>query len=275
MKVLIKIGGSLITKKSTKEFPTNLKEIKQRGINFINLKKIHQIASQISKAFDYVQNLQLIVINGAGPFGHYLVDRYIKFKDIVIEDVHESVKFLNKIFSEEFKKSNLNLMPIHPFETCRFDGQSFLVQKLFNRTKKILKENKTPSSYGDIVKSDVETHLGKFTIISGDDLIVELTKLWNPNKIILATDVDGVYTSNPHIDKKAKPIKKISIKEGIEGISFEKTKIDVTGGMGAKIKKLFKIAELGYTSIIINGEKKNRILNSILGKKTKGTIICP
>ncbi len=47
-----------------------------------------------------------------------------------------------------------------------------------------------------------------FAILSGDQLIVRLAIELDAERVIFGSDVDGIFTSNPKLDKNAKLIHK-------------------------------------------------------------------
>jgi isopentenyl phosphate kinase len=101
-----------------------------------------------------------------------------------------------------------------------------------------------------------------------------LARKLKPSRIILAGITDGVFTSDPQLDRKAERIAEITpanfekIKSALKGSAG----IDVTGGMLHKVEILLGLAELGIPSIIINGLGEGNLKNALLGRK-EGTAI--
>lgn len=266
MKIILKLGGSIITKKKSNKFPTSISRIKEVADSYINFSVIERIAREIKS----VKNLDLILINGAGPFGHYLVNEYLKNRKISMEDIHESVKILNKKLTQTFKSQGLRLISVEPFSTCHYNG-CFNIANLWERIEEIL-AHAIPSTYGDIIKSKIKTELGYYKVISGDDLVVELAKLWRPDLVLMATDVDGIYSKNPKFYADAKLLPRLTVKDILK-IEFRKDVVDVTGSMEAKMKKLLSLARFGIKSRIINGLKKGNVRKALLGEEI-GTLLC-
>ena len=48
---------------------------------------------------------------------------------------------------------------------------------------------------------------------------------------------------------------------------------DVTGGMEGKIETIKKIANLGVDTVLLNGNKPDRLYKVLVGEKTKSTIV--
>ncbi len=136
--------------------------------------------------------------------------------------------------------------------------------------KKYLENGFIPVIYGDVV-SDLEETI-KMAVVSGDQIINYLAKNLKTERIILGTDVDGVYNKNPKKYSNAKLISELSSLKDLESLDST-TNIDVTGGMIGKIKELLELAEIGIKSEIINAEHKNIVQNALAGEKVLGTII--
>lgn len=250
-RIIIKLGGSLITEKDREDFPTTINEIEKRADEFIKHEIIRNLAKEISKL-----KVNLIIINGAGPFGHFLVDRGCDAKTI-----HFSVQLLNQKIIDIFKKERMDLVPVPPYDTCSYKKRIY-GDELWKKTKQILDNGKIPIIYGDVIpisKKDYE-------VISGDDIAVELAKRWKANKIIMLSDVNGIFTRDPKIYSDAKFIPELRDTKNIE---FRLANIDVTGGLQSKIKKLLSI---DIPSQIINGLESGNLEKAINGESV-GTII--
>ena len=61
-----------------------------------------------------------------------------------------------------------------------------------------------PVLYGDAVLDQNEYF--KYAILSGDQIITYLAKKLKANRVILSSDVDGIYTDNPKTNPDAKLI---------------------------------------------------------------------
>lgn len=258
-KFVLKLGGSIVTKKEVDDFPLELDEIKERSDEYIRYDIIRRIGKELKETLEE-KNIQLILINGVGPFGHFLVKR-----DRPDEEVRASVRHLNEKLVSEFRKIGLQTVPIAPSKSCEFVDEEFDISYLWELTAVLIEEGKILSTYGDVLSG------GK--IISGDDLVVLLAKQWQADKIITVTDVDGVFTKDPRI-KDAKVIKLLSPETDVK-VEYTISKIDVTGGMASKVEKLKRAAEHGIKCQIINGLKEGNVKTALLGDETIGTLILP
>jgi isopentenyl phosphate kinase len=256
-RVVLKLGGSILTRKGADDFPLEIEKIKQTADDYIRYDVVRRIGKEIKEAIDE-KNMELVLVNGAGPFGHFLVKH--KRPD---EEVRESVRELNNKLVSEFKKIGLKIVPIAPSKSCELVDDEFDISYLWEVTSMLLEEGKILSTYGDVLDG------GK--VISGDDLVVLLANQWKADKIITATDVDGVFTKNPDLYKDAELIKRLNARDS--SVEYTRTKTDVTGEMSSKVKKLGQAAEHGIKVQVINGLKKGNVKATLLGDESIGTLI--
>jgi len=263
MKIVIKLGGSVVTYKDVNYFPLEIEEIKEQADKYIRYDVIRKIGREIKEAVGE-SGLRFILVNGAGPFGHYLVD--LKRPD---EDIRKSVRYLNEKIVSEFRKMGFDVVSVPPSESCEFVNGQFEISKMWELTEKLIENDKILSTYGDVLKD------GK--IISGDDLIVSLAKLWNADKIVAVTDVKGVYTVDPKTSPSAIFVERIysGKKTGKVKIQYSTNVADVTGGMESKIEKLVEGARHGIKGQVVSGLKEGSLKAALLGDETIGTLILP
>lgn len=261
-KIVLKIGGSIISEKNREklaDFPLTIAEIRRRGEEYMQLEEIKRVGREIKEAMDE-SGFQLILVNGARPFGHLLVKN--KLPD---EEVRASVRFQNERFVSELRDAGLDVVPVPPSESCVFADERFDIDYLWEVAQMLLEEGKTPSTYGDVLED------GK--IISGDDLVVLLAKKWHADKTIVATDVDGVYTKDPKMNADAKFIAQLRVSDSGTRLEYSLNSIDVTGGMQSKVEKMKRAAAAGIECRIINGTKPGNIKAALLGDEGFGTSI--
>ena len=134
--------------------------------------------------------------------------------------------------------------------------------------KRYLSKGFIPVIYGDVVLDDEL----EFCVISGDQIIQYLSVNLTPDRVILGTDVDGVYNKNPKTHDDALFFDKFTSLEDLDTLEGT-TNVDVTGGMVGKIKELLYLADLGIESKIINAEVEDNIFKVLENKEVKGTVI--
>ncbi len=259
--IILKIGGSLITEKG-KDVPT---------INYANLKRL---AKEVGEAYKE-GNFALAFVHGVGSFGHVIVKKTGINNGITTEsqliDFAETERLQNELNVEvckEFIKNKVPAMPIQASATAIMDAKKFEGMDT-KAIKGMLELGLVPTLYG-VPAYDKKQGC---SILSGDDICTYLSKDFNAKRLIHATDVGGVFDSNPNENSDAKLIPAITHKNFKEVL--EKTggssNTDVTGGMKNKIKDLLELK--GTKSEIINGNKPGYVKRALLGETGLGTIV--
>jgi isopentenyl phosphate kinase len=252
--ILVKLGGSVIT---DKKVPYKA-----------SFKAIENLAAQLKKT-----NSPLIVAHGSGSFGHTSASIYGGSKGYKslkgIAKVSFDAMEINRIVMDIFIKQGLPAVSFRPMSLVVAKNGK-LEDSFFQPVEIALKQGVIPVFYGDVVWD-----LGwKSTIYSGEtilDLISEYlqNKGYKINKIIEVIKSDGMLDDSkqtiPFIDKNAWP----QLKKYV----FKTKEKDVTGGMVHKVEKALGTASLGIPTLIVNGERKNELINALFDKPTKGTLI--
>ena len=271
-KVVVKVGGAIITHREKLDFPLTIDEIIANANNYINEPVIKRLVYEIYSA----NNLPLIFVHGVGHFGHYLVIHQDKLSRKEI--VHESCAHLNKCIANYFDEIGIKASCCAPFEKCIYEGDGRFgnVEDLFEYGKAALEENGVLTTYGDIVPTakGVKGDFAPYQVISGDDLVGLLAEIWKAEKIIIAGDTDGLFDKDPKQSKDATLIKEIRSDDPTIFPDSTK-KIDVTGGMPKKLRKLQIAAKGGIKCQIINGLKEDNLKKALLGDESIGTLIIP
>lgn len=261
--IILKIGGSILTNKDSKE-------------SEVDAVSLNRIASEIKKSFDNSPQ-ELVIVHGAGSFGHPPAKKHkigeefdkSKYpeKRLGFCEIQNEVKKLNMFICEAFIKKGLPTIAVPASSFITADNKRITEGNL-DLFKQYLNKGFIPVIYGDVVLDDKL----EFCVISGDQIIQYLAMNLNPERVILGTDVDGVYNKNPKTHDDALFFDKFTSLEDLDTLEGT-TNIDVTGGMVGKIKELLYLADLGIESKIINAEVEDNIFKVLENKEVKGTII--
>jgi hypothetical protein len=125
--------------------------------------------------------------------------------------------------------------------------------------------------YGEMVP---DTRLN-FSICSGDTIATFLARKFSAEKICFASDIDGIFTEDPHRFPDASLIEhldfdQLGARSGITGSHS----VDVTGGLGGKLEKLAPLHHSSVESVeIFNGLKAEHYRNILLDIPFPHTII--
>jgi isopentenyl phosphate kinase len=251
--IILKVGGSVLTDKNKS--------------STARMEQISRVAKEICDS----GCTKLILIHGAGSFGHHQAREYglksglnpVSIKGIY--PTHIAVKSLNDMIIKALEKNNVNALPVHPLSMCLLKGgriESMSIESI----KCMVENNIIPVLHGDAVM-DLERGVD---ILSGDQVIVYLASALKAKKVGIGTNVDGVYDVKDF--KVIKEITPVNI-EKVRGMLSGSGGVDVTGGMYGKIMELMELAASGIPSQVFNAEKEGNIARFLKGGLNEGTII--
>ncbi len=257
---VLKVGGSVITDKD-KEEPDARTQVMNR------------LAEEIQQAD--VQNL--IIVHGGGSFGHPIAQKYDVKAGLKEEnqkfgfaETHHLMTVLNGLFMDSLLWHNIPAVSITP-SSCVITERGRIQHFEETPLRMLLETGFLPVLYGDAV---LDTKLG-FTILSGDQLISALATKFNAERIIIGVDVDGLYNSDPKVEKNAKMFTRLTLGElrKLHNKISKPNVCDVTGGMFGKITELLPAIEHGIPVTVVNATKPNYIYKALKGEKVEGTLI--
>jgi isopentenyl phosphate kinase len=256
---IIKIGGSVITDKSS-ETPK------------ANVEAIERISQEISSVY-LERKMPLIIVHGVGSYGHPIVkrtglDKGIKgishYKDLL--ETQRQLDKLNFMVTNSLIDNDIPAFSIQPSSSTIMKNCSLKEMDL-TLVEALLSDGFVPVLYGIPAYDEIQ----KCSILSGDDIISYMAAKLKAEKIISATNVDGVFTSDPKKNPNARIIGEIN-KDNIGEVRTwlsGSTSTDVTGGM---LKKVTELLGIGIESQIINANVPGNIVRALKGERI-GTII--
>lgn len=258
---IVKLGGSVITNKG-KSPPS------------VNKNRVRRIGQELAE-FEG----SLIVILGGGAHGHQPANKYgfgnpatTKERRLAgLPKIRHNMSLLSLEVIESLRNLGLPAVSFPPFAFAKLSNNQ--IQHFpSSLIKKALESDFLVVTHGDVC---FDEHLGA-SILSGDTIIVHLANELNPWGVYIGTDVDGVFTDNPHINPDAKVIPVIQSKE--KSTTLSKTgpssSVDVTGGMDKKVKELFNITP-NTRIAIFNLQVAGRLSTLLQGETPICTIIHP
>jgi isopentenyl phosphate kinase len=260
--IFIKLGGSLIT---DKEKPLTAK-----------IPTIEKIAIQVKKIIEKNPNIQIILGNGSGSFGHFEANKYQikdgikneeqKFGFCVVSNVANKI---NRIIIDELLKQKINAVSVSP-ATMSYATNGKLKIIFIDPVLNYLKLNIIPVVYGDIVYDDKLGCKIFSTEITFANIIEEFLK-----RKIKIDSVINMVTVGGVMDKGKNIIPKISQKNynNFADIFSETSGFDVTGGMRHKVEYSLKLTKNKIKSYIIDGNIENNLERVIDGENFFGTLI--
>ncbi len=257
---IIKLGGSVITEKEGNKF-----EVKNTVLN--------RIASEVKKALNE-KGFSLIVVHGAGPFGHTNVAEYSINNGVYSEKQKEGYEktvkdcnFLDSMVVESFRKAGINAVAFDPNTFVKQDNKK-VIEFPTEGVEAALAKGEAPVLFGQMVQ---DKSLNA-SVLSGDTIIGLLAKKLRAKKVFLGTDVAGIFTADPKKNPEAKRIPLIS-KSNFEEVAKqteEARTVDVTGGMKGKLEKLKEMLQ-GTTALVFDANKEENFYRALVGHKIEGT----
>ena len=252
--IIVKLGGSVITDKNKE--------------NTARKRVIKRLIQEIKKA-----DRRIILVHGAGSFGHIHAERYHLDKGFENEEqlkgfsiTHLNVRRLNRIIIDCLQRQGIPSISIPPLSVVEMsDGRlRYISTGCFVRA---LSLNLTPVTFGDVVFDEKRG----FSICSGDMLVLGLSRYFEPERVIFVIDEDGIFDKDPKLHGNAKLLTTIDYRDLPS--SSEMVYPDVTGGMGGKIEVIKRLAEQGTEVVVVNGNKRGRLYRSLKGERVKGTLV--
>lgn len=264
--IIIKLGGSMITHKN------------RTGV-FIRRKAIKQAADEI---YDFVQknhSTKIIIIHGAGSGGHQLAHKYGLSDGTKNDKDKRYGAIITRLAGQKLNHEVVRILSASGLTATTICATSVVVQlsksietMSFDVINQAIENDFIPVIYGDMV---FDKTLG-MSVCSGDNMAVELANHFNAQKIIYASDVDGLFDSDPHVNNKSKLVNRIKLSDIHKGsIKLSGShNIDVTGGIANKVVVLtdkYDLKEL-KSVVICNGLKTGNIKKALSDEQV-GTLI--
>jgi isopentenyl phosphate kinase len=218
-----------------------------------------------------------LLVHGAGSFGHIPVKRYnltgpVRSRRQLIGYAKTKASLL-QLESEVVSILSENHIPVAPVaaSSCLIADRGRIVSRNFEAIASMLELSLVPCIGGDLVQ---DISLGA-SVVSGDQIAVSLATAFHVRTIIFGTDVDGMFTADPKLDRRARLISTLDFvkleewtkKAGPASVP------DASGGMKGKLTEILPAVKAGIKVVIINLNYPQRLERAIDGKPVKGTTI--
>lgn len=264
--VILKLGGSLLTDKST---PYTLRE-----------DLIENIASEIRECIDLGLIKSLVLVHGVGSYGHPPVLKYNLHKGfrntdqlISLSKTQQIVNELRNTIVTKFIKEEIPVSLMHA-SSMVVGNKMAIVDDIFNSLKGFLSIGMVPLVGGDMMYDE---SMG-FSVCSGDQIAVVLSRVLNANQLLFATDVPGVFDRDPKSGEKAQLLKEVNINEidQILNTMNRSAETDASGKMQGKLLSLTPIKDRikkGLEVAIFSMAEKGTLTKYLKGEEIKSTKI--
>lgn len=263
--VFLKLGGSLLSdKRKRRSF--------RRSI-------VLRLAGEIWAARQEAPGMRLLLAHGGGGFAHFPAKRFRTHEGIPggggwrgFAETRRGVAEMNRRVLDCLAHKGLFPVLLPP---CA----AVIARNGTPRTwdirviRELLAQDRIPLIHGDAV---LDLRLG-FTILSTETLFAFLAARLKPARVILACDVEGVYLDGRDGSPDAQPVGVVD-RTNIADIrralanptrpSPRSTGPDVTGGMMAKVERLYEIARRvrSVEGRIVSGLQPGVVQAALLGQ---------
>jgi isopentenyl phosphate kinase len=255
--IVIKLGGAAITDKAK--------------LYVIKRKTIAATAGVLANHRDY------LLVHGAGSFGHIPVNKYNVRGSVrsqrQLVGYAKTKACLLKLESELvaiFAEKHIPVAPVAA-SSCLIADRGRIVSQNFDVIASMLKLGLVPHIGGDIVQ---DVSFGA-SVVSGDQIAVNLAIAFHARTIIFGTDVDGLYTADPKLNHRARLLSNLDLAQLYEWAkkAGPANAPDVSGGMRGKLTEILPAVRAGIRVVIINLNKPQRLQRAMTGQPVKGTAI--
>ncbi|RME46145.1 MAG: uridylate kinase [Caldilineae bacterium] len=266
-RILLKLGGSLITDKTRPNTP--------------RLDVLRRLAAEIEAARQARgDDLQLVIGHGSGSFGHVAAAKYNLTAGATgpeswygLAQVSAAAARLNRIVMDILLEAGIPAIAFQPSASTRTRGEQLMYFETYS-LKEVLKHGLVPVVYGDVSVDAVQG----VNIVSTEMLFDNLARELNPDRILLAGDLDGVYTADPKTNPEATLIEEIDSSNWaeVEKVLGGSAGTDVTGGMYTKVRDMYHLtlAMPPMQAMIFSGLTPGNVENALLGRVADfGTLI--
>ncbi|PSQ55768.1 acetylglutamate kinase [Halobacteriales archaeon SW_8_68_21] len=225
--VVLKLGGSLITEKGRPETLDG---------------------AALDAACDAVADAlagrgDIVVVHGGGSFGHHHAsERGVSTTEGTRDAdaaaaVHAAMKRLNAHVLERLRERGVPAVPVHPLSlAARADGAAGGLALPLGSTATLLGEGFVPVLHGD----GVATAGDGVTVVSGDELVVDLATGLGARRVGVCSTVPGVLDSDGDVIRKVDAFAAVADALGASDAT------DVSGGMAAKVRELLGLDAPAY-----------------------------
>ena len=253
-KIVIKYGGNvLIDRNVFNNFISDINVLNKLGLSII---VVHGGGPRIKRELDKKKIVSKF-INGLRVTDKNIIDTV---EEVLIEFNKDIVSSLKKLGSEaaSFHSKTKNIIDVKPErEELGFVGIPNKINEIL--IEEALNENKIP-----IIAPLGLGHNNQIYNINGDTAASAIAKKLKSRRLILMTNVEGVYDDQKNLISEIKPF-------DLENLIKWKV---VQGGMIPKIENCVDAVQNGVRGVVIlDGRKPHSVLHEIFSDKGSGTLI--
>ncbi|MBI2336800.1 MAG: glutamate 5-kinase [Deltaproteobacteria bacterium] len=252
-RIVIKIGSSLLTDAQGKIKSAHFKRI------------VKQVAALVEKKYQIVLVSSGAIAAGLDLLGLKKVPVQIHQKQAIAAAGQITMM---REYEKAFAKHQIKVAQILLDRDDLADRYRFLNAR--HTITQLLKYQLIP-----IINENDTVSVEEIKFGDNDNLSALVTNLVEADLLVILTDIDGLYTSDPRVDAKAS---RISVLEELSETAFSYAsgtlRVGSTGGMQTKLEAAVKACHFGVPTVIASGNDPE-VLHKILLKEDVGTLILP
>lgn len=254
---MVKFGGSVITTKA--------------GGKSVRSAVLGRLAREVARDAG-----EIVVLHGAGSFGHALAKKANLALGLSkprqwqnAAQVSADVRTLHVEVLRALNRAGARPFSLPPGQVAFASGGQ-LGGMALSPFQLALKLRFTPVSCGDVVLDEKQG----VAIVSADAVALHLAPRLGVERMVFATDVDGIFTAPP--GTRGATLIRDCTPDALLGATLGGSRhADVTGGMAGKARAIAAMAEQGCEVWIVNGLKAGRVREALAGKTPIGTRVRP
>ena len=234
--VVLKLGGSLIT---AKDRPETVDEAALAAAgDAVAAADVGGSPGRGDTDTETTRTAGLVLVHGGGSFGHHHASEHgLSTTDgsddvAAVADVHGAMGVLTDAVLAALRERGVPAVPVHPLSlAARESGAEGSLTLPLASVRTLLTEGFVPVVHGDLVA----TAGAGVTVVSGDELVVELAGGLGADRVGVCSTVPGV------LDGDGDVIPTIDAFEPVAEAVGASDATDVSGGMAAKVRELLAL----------------------------------
>jgi glutamate 5-kinase len=244
-RIVIKVGTNVMTNKD----------------NRIVRPVLRRLVKQIAELYER-DIMTILVSSGSAIAGKEVLGKS-KIKDVTQRrQVYSSIgqPRMMRLYYDIFHDYGMKCAQVLP--TKRDFSPGIHRQNMISCCEGLLSEGVIPIANED---DAVSVTMSMFS--DNDELASLIAQLINADKLIILTDIDGLYTGHPEADS-SDLIKNVNPEEDLDKYIQDNNKAEGEGrgGMGSKLDYAQQAAAKNIPTFIANGKKDNTVIDIIDGK---------
>lgn len=264
--IYLKLGGSLITDK--------------RRAETVRADVLARLAQELAAVRAAAPDLRLVIGHGSGSFGHVMARRYGTRDGVATPEqwygfaaVSDAAARLNRMVTGALLAAGLPVWSLQPGVALRC-ANGVVVDGPLPAVRRALDAGLIPLVYGDAVLDDLRGG----TIAGTEEIFAWLCAGLPPARMVLAGEVDGIFTADPQLHPDARPVPAVTpatLDAIVHGLGASHG-VDVTGGMSAKVQQALALVQRfpQLEVVLCSGLEPGAVAAALLGvARTGGTRI--